>query len=452
MHNHNFIKNVQSQCSDLHLALDLSSIPSPLGNPTTSPKYPPAVTESHHHPINPELLTRNFAQLNVSNSVASRSPSTGTSTAANDRKPSTANPTTTNEPTSSASHPQDSVKEHPDHGDFLTSDSGHYTASTTHAQENPQNKQHNFHGFEVTTTAPTPQEAQPNQLTAPPGNESNITARGEKSHIGCSGITESQTTEPGSNFLSYHQISRHPSLHSSSSVESNDSSICDSAEIDPIQASEENPGEGEPLVSGGIKPGSCSNHRANRQNRQRCKHCTRLKKESIALKEELNKVKRTLSSEREQSNKQVNDLKEQLYGVEQKATGFTHHIYNLEQRHQDAERTIHKLRRELQLLEAEKFHLKNAYDVCLARCDTMKAELERADSLQCPDYEDYHTATNEQNPMAMQHQPEQVHGYRSHRDPHRGPIQNMYMYDNQLHMNQQQTRHTMYTPVHTHTL
>ena len=132
-----------------------------------------------------------------------------------------------------------------------------------------------------------------------------------------SGVTELQSTEPGSNFLSCRQISRHPSLHSCSSVESNASSTCDSAEIDSVQASEENWDEGQPLVNGGIKPGGCSNNRANRQNQQQsCKQCTRKSQPQSK------KGKHTLSIERDRSNKQVNDLKEQLYNVKQKATGY----------------------------------------------------------------------------------------------------------------------------------
>ena len=165
----------------------------------------------------------------------------------------------------------------------------------------------------------------------------------------------------------------------------------------------------------------------------------------------MNKVQRTLSIERDQSNKQVNDLKEQIYIAQQNETGLVHYIHNIEQRHLDAERTIQKLRRELQLLEAEKFHLKKAYDVCLARCDTMKAELERADSLQCPDYEDYYVPSSNQNPMAMPHTAQQTQSCRSHIDP-QGDVQNMTLYDSQRHMNQQLAGYTMYTPVYPQTL
>ena len=287
-------------------------------------------------------------------------------------------------------------------------------------------------GFHITTTAPTPQASQPNPPTAPPPNENNSrVATGDISPYGCSGVTESQTTELGSNLLSYHRISRAPSLHSSSSVESDSSSMCDSLEVDPIQASEDQPSRDQPWVSGGgIRPGGCSNSGPQKPNRQRCKRCTKLKKESNALREELIKVKQTLSMEREQNSMQVNDFKQQLFIAEQNATGYTNYINNVELRHQRAENMIQKLQREIQLLEAEKSHLKRSYDLSLSRCEMYQAELRRADSLQCPEFVDGEcvNTVNKQLPIVTAHEHEQAyydhgihanaqHGYDKMQDP-----------------------------------
>ena len=229
-----------------------------------------------------------------------------------------------------------------------------------------QSGHRNLSGFEITTTTPTPSEPTippPNPPTAP-----------ELIKDSGSGMTESQTTALGSDSLVYNHM-RNPSLLSSSSIDSTDDS-CTSSEINPIQVSEQKEGECYPVVTGGgIRPASCSKG-VEKQKRQRCKHCAKLKKESNALKEELHKVQRTVSREREQNDSQVADFKEQLFLVEQQAHyQLTQYVRHSELRHQAAARTIQKLQRELQQIEKEKECVKNAYDCCLERFQTFKTEL-----------------------------------------------------------------------------
>ena len=202
------------------------------------------------------------------------------------------------------------------------------------------------------------------------------------------GVSESQTTAPGSDSLVYdHSVMRSPSLRSESSIESTD----DSAEVDPIQASEQSEGAMFTITSGGLKPASCSKSGGGKRKRQRCEHCVKYKKESNDLKKELVELQRTLSREREQSNVQVAGFREEIYRVEQQANYEIaqcqiHIVRDAELRHHDASRIIQKLQRELQLVEKERDGFKNAYDSCLERCQMLQAELQRVDSMQCPDY------------------------------------------------------------------
>lgn len=241
------------------------------------------------------------------------------------------------------------------------------------------------HSVEISTTAATPLESLAQPLTGSQANrESSRVANDHRHHAECSAVFESQTTEPGSNTLSYRQMSRHSSVLSTSSDESIES-LCNSPEVDPIQASEQSPGECHPLVSGGggLMPAGCRSQTTNeKRKQQRCKQCTKLKKESNALAEKLNKVQRTLSMEREQSTHQVSDLKTQLCYVEHT---FTQYKRDSEQRHKHVGRTIQRLQRELGQIEIEKASLKSAYDACLSRCEMLKIELQRAESLQCQD-------------------------------------------------------------------
>ena len=246
----------------------------------------------------------------------------------------------------------------------------------------------------MTTSMPSePTKVSPN----PP------TAAGSIKDNGSNGVTESQTKVPGSDSLTYnHNVIRTPSLQSGSSIDSTD----DSAEVDPIQVSELSEGDHYAMItSGGIKPASCSKG-VEKQKRQRCKHCVKYKEETNVLKVELNKLQQTLSREREQSNAQVASFREEIYHVEQHAnyeiTQCQIYIHNAELRHEDAARTIQKLQRELQLVKKERDSIKNAYDLCSERCQMLEAELQRVDSMQCPqDYELYDN-TIAPNPISQQ--------------------------------------------------
>lgn len=245
------------------------------------------------------------------------------------------------------------------------------------------------------TAITTPMPTEPTMVPPNPP-----TAAGLIKDNGSNGVKESQTTIPGSDSLTYdHNVMRTPSLQSGSSIDSTD----DSAEVDPIQASEDD--HYAMITSGGIKPASCSKG-VEKQKRQRCKHCVKYKEETNVLKVELNKLQRTLSREREQSNAQVASLREEIYHVEQHAnyeiTQCQIYVHNAEVRHQDAARTIQRLQRELQLVGKERDSIKNAYDSCLERCHMLEAELQRVDSMQCPEHHEQYDNTIAPNPISQQ--------------------------------------------------
>ena len=234
---------------------------------------------------------------------------------------------------------------------------------------------------------------------------------------GSNGVTESQTTAPGSDSITFHHsIMRTPSLQSGSSIDSTD----DSAEVDPIQASEQSTvtsNHQAMITNGGLKPAACSKPSGEKQKRQRCKHCVKYREESDSLKKEVAKFERTLSREREQSNAQVASLREEIYHVEQQAkhviTQIEYHImHDAELRHQSAARTIQRLQRELQLVQRERDSFKNAYDSCLERCQMLSTELQRVDSMQCPEYAmDPNPASNHNYNSMHTQEDGQIHYY-----------------------------------------
>ena len=224
-------------------------------------------------------------------------------------------------------------------------------------------------GIEFATIAPTPSEQLLNPQTFPPKHDHDN---------GTSGVTESQDAV-SSDTLSCGHL-RRPSLQSSSSIDSNNSPF-PSPEINPIQVSEKSPGEYHPLAD------------SKRPIRQRCRKCAKLKQESKTLKEELNKVQSEWKAEREQNTEQIEGLKEELYRQRLDNYELTQRVYGSEVRHREAMKTIQKLQMELQnmtqffrLQQAEHAHLKAAYDCSLkAKCELFKVQLQRADSMQCPE-------------------------------------------------------------------
>lgn len=267
--------------------------------------------------------------------------------------------------------------------------------------------QRNSSGFEIVTTAPTPtptplEPTMPPTTTAPQFTGDNYCnedsnrmklddhSQDKSTPTRYSGVTESQKDALGSDLLSCGHIRR---LSSSSSTGSTDSPY-PSPEVDPVQVSEQSPGEYHPLASGGIEPAKS----VVKQRRQRCKQCAKLKKESNALREELDKVQRALDIERDQNNRQVDDLKQQLHHQQQANYALINVIHDSELRHQVAERTIQHLQRELQrmkilnhLLEDEKAGIKRAYE---AKCEFFRVELQRADSMHCYDSEYYENTSS----------------------------------------------------------
>jgi hypothetical protein len=196
---------------------------------------------------------------------------------------------------------------------------------------------------------------------------------------------------------------RTPSLQSDSSIDSTD----DSAEVDPIQASEKSGGDDYTVITGGgLKPAGCSKG-VEKQKRQRCERCVQYKEETSNLKKELHKLQRTLSSEREQSNAQVDRFREEIYQVEQEAkyeiSQSQIRMRDAELRHQNAARIIQKLQRELQLVENERDSLKSTYDSCWERCQMLTAELKTVNSMQCPEY--YEQYDNTVTPDPISHHP-----------------------------------------------
>lgn len=245
----------------------------------------------------------------------------------------------------------------------------------------------------VTMTTPMPTEPTVSVPPSPP----TITAEGLSN-----GVTESQTIAAGSDSLAYHHnVMKSPSLQSGSSIDSTD----DSAEVDPIQASEKSEGSScTMLTSGSLKPAGCSKG-IEKQKRKRCERCVQYKEETSHLKKELHKFQRMLSSEREQNNAQVDSFREEIYHIEQQAKyeiGLSQsRMCDAELRHQQAARIIQKLQRELQLVEKERDTLKNAYDLCSERCQMLKADLHRVDSMQCPEYSNYEQYNNTITPDSI---------------------------------------------------
>ena len=173
----------------------------------------------------------------------------------------------------------------------------------------------------------------------------------------------------------------HPLLDRSSSTESTNSPQ-PSPEIDAVQVTETSPGEYHPLAD--------SECFKKIKRRRRCKHCEMLKKESDAVREELAKLQETLKKDRERSNAQVDDLKEQLYRERLENYELKQRIYNSELRHREAAKTIQHLKIELQemreltnIMEGEQAGLKQAYLSCYAKCQLFRVRLQRADSMQC---------------------------------------------------------------------
>jgi hypothetical protein len=237
-------------------------------------------------------------------------------------------------------------------------------------------------GIEFSTTAPTPSEP----IVLPLSNPQTSLSQGEDSK---SGITESQDAV-GSEYLSCGHL-RRPSLHSSSSIDSSDSPF-PSPKINPVQVSEKSPGEYHPLASDG-----------KRHIRQRCRKCAKLKQESKALKEKLDKVQSEWNTEREQNTEQITGLREELHRQRLDNYELKQRVYGSEVRHREATRTIQSLQMKLQnmtqqfrLQLSEQAKLKEAYDCCLmAKCELLKVQLQRADSMQCPEetYYDYGNQT-----------------------------------------------------------
>lgn len=231
-------------------------------------------------------------------------------------------------------------------------------------------------GIEFATTVPTPSEP-----TIPLPNPQTSQSHDE------SGLTESQEAV-GSDYLSCGHL-RRPSLQSSSSVDSC-SSPFPSPEINPVQVSEKSTGEYHPLAQ------------SKRPIRTRCRKCAKLKQESNTLKEKLNKVQSEWNTEREQNTKQVRELIEQLHQQRQDNYELTQRVHGSEVRHREATRTIQKLQGELQnmtrlfkLQQTEQVRLKEAYDHCFtAKCELFKVQLQRADSMQCPEGTYYENAAD----------------------------------------------------------
>ena len=228
-------------------------------------------------------------------------------------------------------------------------------------------------GIEFSTTVPTPSEP-----TVPPlpANPQTSLSQGEDSK---SGITESQDAV-GSDYLSCGHL-RRPSLHSSSSIDSSGSPF-PSPEINPVQVSEKSPGEYHPLANDGKRP-----------IRQRCRKCAKLKQETKTLKEKLDKVQSEWNTEREQNTEQVRGLREELHRQRLDNYELKQRVFGTEVRHREATRTVQRLQMELQrmtqlfkLQQTEQARLKEAYDCCLvAKCELLKVQLQRADSMQCPE-------------------------------------------------------------------
>ena len=224
-------------------------------------------------------------------------------------------------------------------------------------------------GIEFATIAPTPSEP-----TVPLPNPHTPLSQDEESK---SGITESQDAV-GSDYLSCGHL-RCPSLKSTSSIDSN--SPLSSLETNPVQVSEKSPGEYHPLAQ------------SKRPFRQRCRKCAKLKQESNMLKEKLDKVQSEWNTEREQNTKQIRELKEELHRQRLDTYELKQCVYGSEVRHRKATKTIQKLQMELQnmtqlfkLQQTEHARLKEAYDCCLiAKCELFKVQLQRADSMQCPE-------------------------------------------------------------------
>lgn len=265
--------------------------------------------------------------------------------------------------------------------------------------ERTLNRHTNDHGNLTTSNTVAMTTPMPTEPTVPVPLSPPTTAEGLSN-----GVTESQTTAAGSDSLAYHhKVMKTPSLQNGSSTDSTD----DSAEVDPIQASEKSVGDDcTILTSGGLKPAGCSKG-IEKQKRQRCEHCVQYKEETSHLKKELHKLQRTLSSEREQSNAQVDNFREEIYRIEQQAKyeiGLSQIcMCDAELRHQHAARIIQKLQRELQLMEKERDSFKNAYDSCLERCQMLKADLQRVDSMQCPEYDKQYDNTT--TPDSIPHDP-----------------------------------------------
>ena len=337
--------------------------------------------------------------------------------------------------------------------------------------------------IEIATTAPTPVDTQHQPGTAPQSTVEDENGRQrsrECSHLGDSGTTsgtkESQLLEPGSNNITYRdrQISRNPSLMSSSSIDSNDSTY-ESTEIDPIQASEQNPNECHPLISGDADIMAARKDRG-KLRRQRCSQCKHSKEKITVLEGQLSEVEQTLISERKQNDKQVNDLKEQLFRTQQEAEQrHRQDMYNSDQRHQqmagilvgleqelqrmrqELERTkqaakheVQRTKQELRMEREEKQFLKKAYDLCL-----MKQELKRADSMQCEEYCDSHDTVYRDGQGANQMAHDHYHNVSGPRSvPHQPDIHNqtMTLYNSQWQTQYKPQPGQVYLPPDPHTL
>lgn len=235
-------------------------------------------------------------------------------------------------------------------------------------------------GIQFATTAPTP-----SQPTVPlPNPQTSPSQEGD----GKSGIRESQDAV-GSDYLSCGHL-RCPSLQSSSSVDSSGSPF-PLPEINPIQVSEKSPSEYHPLAE------------SKRPIRQRCRKCAKLKQESNTLKEKLHEVQSEWNTERQQNTEQIKGLREELHRQRLDNYELKQRVYGSEVRHREATKTIQKLQMELgnmtqlfRLQQTEQAKLKEAYDCSfMAKCELLKVQLQRADSLQCPEeagYYDINTA------------------------------------------------------------
>lgn len=227
-------------------------------------------------------------------------------------------------------------------------------------------------GIEIAATIPSSSSSEPVMLS----RSSQSFKPNDEFKRKCASSTETQDTDVQS---CTHQ--RRPSLNSSSSVDSNSSQFSSlEAYSGPIQVSERSPGEYHPLSN-------------KRSVRPRCKKCAKLKQESNTLKEKIDKVQSEWDTEREQNTKQVKYLIEELHRQRQDNYELTQRVYCTEVRHREASRTIQKLQLELQtmttlikLQEAEQIKLKESYDYCFkTKCELLKVQLQRADSMQCPE-------------------------------------------------------------------